>query len=49
MKFEFRLDDLIELASIRKMLDRNLQKGKQALTRFINDLKERMEKGMKGG
>ncbi len=45
MTFEFRLDDLIELANIRKLLDENLSKGKQQLTNFINNLKERMEMG----
>ncbi len=36
MTFEFRLDDLIELANIRKLLDENLSK---------DNLKERMEMG----
>ena len=47
MTFEFRLDDLIELASIRKLLDENLPKAKQKLTNYIEDLRERMEKEMR--
>jgi len=46
MTFEFRLDDLIELVSIRKLLDKNPRKAKRELTNFIKDLRERMEKEM---